>query len=206
MQVMRGQVPAISTFGIMSADNPMNQTLTAEENNKRRTQFKEYMRRHALYGYVQHSGKYGGPMEKSFFIPNIRREALLSLGRQFDQESVIFGSMDKENQKVTFQLIMGETVEAEREVVLQLKDDQEDFFSIHKGRKFFIPFFDEDYAPERKLSYMKEDFPDKAEHLAVLENEMEWIRQDAAGKTSGMAVLAHRHRVRNALRTLKVIE
>ena len=202
MQIMTGQVPTIHTFGIMSVDNPMKQALTPEQNNKRRVEFKEYMKHQALYGYVEHGGQYE-VYEHAFFIPNINRKTLINFGKQYEQESVIFGTVDRENEKVVFELIYGDTVGSMREVVLSINDEQKDYYSICKGRKFQIPFFDEKYAPEKKLSRSESEFTDKeAEHLATLAANEEDIKADAFGKRGGMGMMLHRSRVLKALKAL----
>ena len=205
MQIMTGNVPSIHTFGIISVDNPQNQQITPEQNNERRIKFKEYLRATALYGYVQHSGKYGN-FENAFFIINCRRNEVISWGNHYDQESVIFGTVDHTNKKVVFELIYGDTVKAVREVVLQVEEGQEDFYSTCKGRKFQIPFFDDKYAPEKKFTRTEDELihhESNLSHLATIFAHAEHIKGDALGQTCGMAIFGHRHAVRQALEALE---
>ena len=202
MQIMTGQVPSIHTFGILSVDNPQAQTLTPEQNNKRRLEFKDQLRRES-YGYVQHGGKYG-VFEKAFFVMNCRKDVVLGWGNQYDQESVIFGAVNHESTKVTFEFIEHDVTVAVREVVLSLADDAQ-AYSICKGRKFQIPFFEEEYAPEKKVTHQQEEFVHDEQnltHLATLYALADKIKADALGKTNGMAVQGHRYAVQAALKAL----
>lgn len=206
MQIMTGQVPTIHTFGILSVDNPMSTQLSPQENNKRRKTFKDKLKQE-LFGYVQHYGMYDN-YEKAFFVPNVRKETVVRWGDTFQQESVIFGTVDHKNQKVTFEFLKDGVTTDVREVVLRVEGGVDNYYSVYKGRKFRIPFFDDNYAPEVKLSYQREELASTENelHLAALEDEADWVRRDAAGEICGMGIMAHRYRVMQALRALKVAE
>ena len=199
MQIMTGQVPTIHTFGILSVDNPQGVVATPEQ--KKQLEFKNQLRR-SFYGYVQHGGKYG-EFEKAFFIMNCRKSVVLDWGSQYDQESVIFGTVDHESQEVTFEFIKHGVTIAVRKVVLSLTDDA-DSYSICKGRKFQIPFF-EDIPTDEKLTRQEDEFThDEANlpHLATLFALKDKIKGDAMGRTSGMALLLHRYAAQKALTAL----
>jgi hypothetical protein len=90
-------------------------------------------------------------------IPNITREDMVEAGQYFNQESVIWGLKTEEN-KFVFDYIEGEQTLQRRDVVLFDDDVQsrEDFYSQERqsaGRKFFIPFFDEEYEMEEGVEY-----------------------------------------------------
>ena len=85
-------------------------------------------------------------------IPNITREDMVEAGKTFNQESVIWGDRTEED-KFVFEYIEGDKTIQKRDVVLFDKDVQsrEDFYSQERqsaGRKFYIPFFDDEYEME----------------------------------------------------------
>lgn len=87
-KTMNGMAEGIHSFGIMTAENPMGEKTSSEENNKRQNELKEYLRS-SLLQYIFVKGKYGN-LENPFVILNINKDELLHLGEKFKQESVIF--------------------------------------------------------------------------------------------------------------------
>jgi len=90
-------------------------------------------------------------------IPNITREDMVEVGQYFTQESVIWGEKTGENQFV-FEYIEGDKTMQKRDVVLFDDEVQarEDFYSQERqsaGRKFYIPFFDDQYEMEEGFEY-----------------------------------------------------
>ena len=88
-------------------------------------------------------------------IPNISREDMVEVGKYFDQESVIWGERvgDEEDNKFIFEYIEGDKTIQKRDVVLFDEEVQsrEDYYSQERqsaGRKFYIPFFDDEYEME----------------------------------------------------------
>ena len=82
---------------------------------------------------------------------------MIEAGKYFNQESVIWGEKTGENEFV-FEYIEGDQTLQKRDVVLFDDDVQarEDFYSQERqsaGRKFFIPFFDEQYEMEEGFEY-----------------------------------------------------
>lgn len=215
MQIMKGLVPKITTFGIMSVDNPQNTPLSEPENKKRRESFKRVLG-HAQYGYVQHSGNYNG-FEKSFFVMNVRLSDMTNWcdADHYDQESYIFGEVNSAKREVTFTLYYGTTPGAQRKVVLGLGEDVDNYYSEYKGRKFIIPFFDDDYAPTDEgmsnlplgVPFAKEDVEDSEEnepHLAMIYAGNEALAADALGKTAGMCNYHKRGLLLQAVRKLNI--
>jgi len=147
IRTLRGLVPTIRTMGIITAENPYGKDGTPEYNKEMNEKLKKRLRDLNL-GFVKIKGKYGGN-ENSLFVPNITKDELLSLGNEFNQESVIFGEKFENNNKdgVRFSMIYsdhrsGEVI-GQRDVFVGM-DDADDFYSEIKGRKFQIPFFDDD--------------------------------------------------------------
>lgn len=135
----------IKTIGMMTAENPMAQQVTPEENKERNEKLESALRQMNL-GYRKIRGKFGN-YENSFLIPNIKKEEIIELGNRFEQKSVIWG--ERVQDKFVFSYIEGDTTIEQRDVVLFGSDVQkrDDFYSqSSKGpEKFVIPFFDDDY-------------------------------------------------------------
>ena len=155
----------IYTLGMMTAENPQAQKATPEQNEMFNAQLEERLREMIL-GYRKIRGKFGN-QENSFLIPNIGRDEIIELGREFNQESVIWGSRSEDGTKFVFEYIesaSGETTN-ERDVVLYDEDVQarEDFYSQSKKApsKFVIPFFDDEYeiVKEYNMSNPQYDGP-----------------------------------------------
>tara|TARA_R110000796_G_scaffold122763_1_gene237109 strand:+ start:554 stop:1306 length:753 start_codon:yes stop_codon:yes gene_type:complete len=147
-QMMMGLVPSISTLGILTAQNPGGQAGSSEDNRKANANLMADLM-DANYGAIPIEGSYGGP-EDSFLIPNITRDDIASLGIKYGQEAVIWGSKTTEEvgePYFTFEYIEGDKTIQTRDVSLGGSEVQgkEDFYSSKKGRKFYIPFFDDAY-------------------------------------------------------------
>ena len=151
-RMMMGQVPSIRTIGIMTAHNPQGKRLAASKNNARNKTLVRTLRGMG-YGPIPVKGMYGME-EDSFVIPNITRKDTAALGREFDQQSVIWASRqgDGRNKRMVWQYIEKDKTINTRDVSLSGKDIQsrKDYFSIVKGRKFVIPFFEARYKPVTK--------------------------------------------------------
>ncbi len=145
-----GKVASVGTVGFMTAENPMAQKLSNKENKDLNKELMSFMRERG-YGPIRIRGSFGSN-ERSFMIPNITREDIVEAGQYFSQESVIWGKKDTD-EKFTFEYIEGDDTIQKRDVALFGDDVQarEDFFSQERqsaARKFFIPFFDEQYEME----------------------------------------------------------
>lgn len=235
MQIMNGLVPSVHTFGIMSVDNPQNTPLPATENNKRREKFRTELREkrkeereeafreelnHSHYGYIQHNGRYGG-FEKAFFIMNARLEDMVSWcdTSYFDQESFIYGEVNHLKKEVLFTLFSGAIPGPQRKIVLFLDAGTQNYYSEYKGRKFVIPFFDDNYelseASEssatnvpKGVPFTKEEVeanPANALHLATIYAGEEALRLDALGKTVGMCNYYKRGQLLSAVKKLRLL-
>jgi hypothetical protein len=98
-------------FGLLTAENPMAQPLTEEENKQLNKKAEEWL---TSRGYTPRrvTGKYG-QAENSFFVPNLTRQDAIEFAKQFNQEAVAHsdglvyqdGSMNprvKENDNLSF--------------------------------------------------------------------------------------------------------
>lgn len=176
-QMMMGLVPSISTLGILTAQNPGGQAGSAEENRKANANLMSDLMS-SNYGAIPIEGSYGGP-ENSFLIPNITREDLTALGIKYGQEAVIWGRKTTEEVGepfFTFEYIEGDNTIQTRDVSLGGSDVQgkKDFYSSKKGRKFYIPFFDDAYEGAkpadggRSISLQGEELPDDSRVAEVV--------------------------------------
>ena len=160
--ILQGKVASVSTVGFMTGENPMAQKMSSRENRDLNKELMSWMRDRG-YGPIRIRGRFGNK-ERSMIIPNITREDMIEAGQYFNQESVIWGEKAGED-KFVFEYIEGDQTLQKRDVVLFDDDVQsrEDFYSQERqsaGRKFFIPFFDEEYEMEEGNEY---DLPDLSE-------------------------------------------
>jgi len=145
--IMGGQVKSVQTIAILTAENPQAVQQNSETNNKLNDVLKADLKS-GHYGYVQIKGKFGN-IENPYFIMNITRNDAIDLGNKYDQMSIIFGSKkeDGDNVSFVFEYIEGNVTAQVREVVLSGSEiaKKNDNYSEYKGRKFLIPFFDNEY-------------------------------------------------------------
>ncbi len=166
-QMLMG-VLKVQTIGFITAENPHGQPLGSEENRQKNYSLWSNLRG-ANYGPIQIQGAYNGNMEYPFMVQNIAKEELIKLGEQYAQESVIFGKrfVDKNgNPFFQFEFIKrGQTVSTRFITVSGAPIADRNTYSAVKGRKFVIPFFDDEYAnyvPGQKLgtiNFTKEELP-----------------------------------------------
>ena len=153
IKTLTASVPSIGSVAFLTAANPQGTPLPPEE-NKARNKVLEARLREMNLGFVRIRGKFGSP-EKSYLVPNISREETVGIGFEFDQESVIWGS--KQEDKFVFEYIEGNTTAQRRDVVLYGEDVQgrKDYYSQERqsaGRKFYVPFFEEEYEIDEGIN------------------------------------------------------
>jgi len=146
-QAMTGVVPNIETIAFLTGENPGGEPAPPEVNKENNAALKKRLRA-GNYGFRKIKGKFGSH-EKSFMVMNIPRTEATALGQDLGQESIIWGHReeDEEGAYFNFEYIEGETTIQTRQVSMSGRDvqDRDDFYSQVKGRKFLIPFFDDDY-------------------------------------------------------------
>ena len=153
--ILQGNVASVSTVGFMTAENPMAQKMSSKENRKLNKELMAWMRERG-YGPIRIRGQFGNK-ERSLMIPNITRDDITEAGKYFNQESVIWGEKTDENNFI-FEYIEGDTTIQKRDAALFDDEVQsrEDFFSQERqsaARKFYIPFFDDQYEMEEGFEY-----------------------------------------------------
>lgn len=151
--MMRGFVPNVRTVGIITAENPNSVQADPQFNAEANAKLEKQLRTMNL-GFQKIRGKYGNT-ENPFFVPNITKDELLQLGRECQQTSVIYGEKTgntrdgKTYDGMVFQMIFTDhrfgQVDSERKIFVNVQDRQ-DYYSEIKGRKFVIPFYDDEFA------------------------------------------------------------
>ena len=144
-------------------------------------------------------------------IPNITRHDITEAGKYFNQESVIWGEKTGDSQFV-FEYIEGDDTIQKRGVALfdEEVQDREDFFSQERqsaARKFYIPFFDDQYEMEEGIEYDYE-FPSLSEIQREQNKELikeinERIKHTLDTERSPKSRWHHRQVLRLKLRELK---
>lgn len=151
LHTLMGGRENINTVGVLTAENPNGEQASQEFNQEAMEKLSQDLKSMNL-GFRKIRGSFGSK-ENSLLIPNITRDEAVTLGKKYNQVSVIWG--EKQDDKMIFHYIEsadGETKQ-KRAVVLTGSDIQSrgDFYSQEpKGSeseagKFVIPFFDDEY-------------------------------------------------------------
>tara|TARA_R110000782_G_scaffold213241_2_gene301220 strand:- start:992 stop:1690 length:699 start_codon:yes stop_codon:yes gene_type:complete len=207
--ILQGNVASVSAIGFMTGENPMAQKMSSKENRTLNKELMAWMRERG-YGPIRIRGRFGNK-ERSMMIPNITREDMTEAGKYFNQESVIWGEKTGED-KFVFEYIEGDKTMQKRDAVLFDDEVQarEDFFSQERqsaGRKFFIPFFDEQYEMEEGFE-SDYDLPgltetQKEEHKDLIKDINERVAQTLDISRTPKSRWHHRQILRINLRELK---
>lgn len=207
--ILQGNVASVSAIGFMTGENPMAQKMSSKENRTLNKELMAWMRERG-YGPIRIQGRFGNK-ERSMMIPNITREDMTEAGKYFNQESVIWGEKTGED-KFVFEYIEGDKTMQKRDAVLFDDEVQarEDFFSQERqsaGRKFFIPFFDEQYEMEEGFE-SDYDLPgltetQKEEHKDLIKDINERVAQTLDISRTPKSRWHHRQILRINLRELK---
>lgn len=152
-QSMLGMVPNINTVAFLTAENPQGEKASPEFNREQNKRLESALRSMNL-GFRKIKGKFGSE-ENSYMVMNITRDEAVELGEMFQQEAIIWGNKVERGDQVgfSFQYIEGDNTIQTRDVSLSSGDIQsrEDYYSQIKGRKFIIPFFDDDYEGVKQM-------------------------------------------------------
>ena len=174
-QIMLGQVPSVDSVALLTAQNPAGKKAPPEVNNRLMKQFKSDLS-DSEAGYTNIAGKFG-EKENSVMIMNISRDDTVALGKKFGQLSIIWGNkLRDENDEpfFRFEYIEGHTTTQTRDLSISGKsvEDREDLYSEKGGRKFVIPFFEDEYEMAKikfgRVSFSDSELPKtkEAEDLA----------------------------------------
>ena len=223
-QIMLGQVPVIDTVGIITAENPGGKAAPIPQNKKNNKKLMGQLRS-KNYGPIKVRGKFG-EKENSFMVPLMTREDVIELGQEYGQEAVIWGEKledDDGNPYFRFEYIefvkdedgnhiASETVET-RDVSLGGAEAQEreDFYSEKAGRKFYIPFFDDDYETARseeggrRVSFMESELPVTKEVAFLITHIQDGALSLQENTRTGKSMWHHRGVMRAHMRRLQSI-
>ena len=219
-RMLLGMVPQVDEVAILTAWNPNSEQLPRDENNQRN---KELFRdlKTAGYGPIKIKGKFGN-FERSFLVPNMSKSNVVELGQQYGQDAVIWGSKTESEEndvKMIFQYLENGQVQDARDVVLvgahqhgegEVEDVQakKDYYSEKAGRKFVIPFFDENWEFELDADsvdevLLKESVPKTLLAKELLQKIEERKKKLAVPNASKKYYWHHRCIMRENVRRLK---
>lgn len=148
-RMMLGDIQSIDKLGILTAANPNAKKFSNKKNNSRMQDLATDLR-NSGYGPILVDGKYGHE-EPSFVVPHLSRQASIDLGKKFNQHSVIFGEKFVKSDgkpSMKFELIACADQNVISTRCISLSNDYQnnsDNYSKVKGRKFVIPFFDDEH-------------------------------------------------------------
>ena len=211
-QIMLGQVPSIDSVGILTAENPGGKPASPQENKQLMRDLKKSLSDMKI-GYTDIGGSFGGP-EKSVFIMNISRDDTTRLGLKFDQEAVIWGGKqrDQEDQPFfRFEYIEGNNTIQTRDVSLggQEIEKRDDFYSEKGKRKFVIPFFDDEYESARqsdggrRISFEEQELAENEEAVKIAQSINERNNYLFEDDRAPKSIWHHRNVMREEIKKLQ---
>ena len=146
-QSMAGLAPNVYTISFLTAENPDGQKASPAYNKERNAELEKTLKNMNV-GFRKVRGKFNSE-ERSFMVMIISKSEAVRLGDKYGQEAVIWGLKTEEEGGVyfTFEYIeRGKTINT-RYVSVGGSEaaKRDDMYSSVKGKKFFIPFFDDEY-------------------------------------------------------------
>lgn len=150
-----------------------------EENEEKHNELKSKVRELGL-GYIEMRGGYkedtGFVNEKSLFIPNIQEKQAVKLGKEFDQDGILFKDSQGNFNEINTKNSLGSRVakfvtNAKKDNISMSQDIIKNFFSAlmkgsHSGKKFVFKLQEKEYighlgrmsgrTPEWKTIYEEE--------------------------------------------------
>ena len=159
MQIIGPSENSFKGFGVMSAENPMGQQSSQFDNQRRMDQLKKAIKDQGK-SFEEVKGKFFNNDENSLVIPDIDIKTMASLSSHKDwpQHSFIFGrkSTIGDDIEVDYYMVelryddsydmVGWEITNQRTSFFKNADIQKrtDMFSQAGGKKFYIPFFDDE--------------------------------------------------------------
>jgi hypothetical protein len=123
MRYLVGDKDVREGLAILTAWNPNAEPMSREENQQRQKKLMEYLRDYGFHYTIQ-KGTYVGQEEVSLIIYQISLDDALDLGTEWDQESIIHISRDR-NDSLVFRLIYSDRVSKTQVVDDIAKDPKE---------------------------------------------------------------------------------
>ena len=153
MQQMAGLVPAVKTLAIITWENPLGKKQSDKVNKKSNLEFKEMLRQ-GNHSFKQIKGRYDN-FENPFVIFNISLREAKHYGFDYEdvkQDSIIYAKTftDSGTKGIKFEMIYYDNrPPLERKIWTHKADGSKDNYSEYKGRKFQIPFFDDEFKNKK---------------------------------------------------------
>lgn len=188
----------IETIAIITAENPRGKALSKEENNEKCEQFESILKA-GKFVYRKVIGQYNSK-EHSYFISNIALSEIKNLAAQFEQESFIFGSVDKLKKldKTNRSCLMNFEYWSVKDILKKIEassyikedtidrvvytDKALDFFTRRKNFKFNLPFS------------IFESMSSEYSSFNINEETMQKIKTDLSNNMSGRHLWENRAR------------
>lgn len=200
--ILRGRTGRNLEIGILTAENEMGNQLSDSENNKRNDLLQHKLSSKSIRVYPL-QGNFGGLDENSFLVVGIPLSELKELAHEFKQQAFIYGNGRDDDMIFHYMEISDDNDESDYESVqirrtFIYKPNAEDNFSMYKGVKFVVPFFDNDYTDVRWNELSSEErgeIPDNSEEP----------REEESDKDNHESVTTIA-RIRNLIESLKIDE
>jgi len=144
-EILKGNVPRVKTFAILTGQNPQSQQATKEFNLDKKNELEAELEQ-GKFGFRRVEGMFDN-LEISYFIPNIEKSVALDIGKRYLQTSIVFGEI-KTNKKGETYADMAEIytsgkafskIKHKSKVFIELPDAT-NYYSKTYGKKFTIPF------------------------------------------------------------------
>jgi hypothetical protein len=154
------------SFGVIS---PFRGDLSKKENEERYIELKKAVRTLG-YGFIELKGGFkeetGFTMEKSLFIPNIKKKELTDLGQKYDQYSVIHKDSNDfleigTNKNAGIGRIKNQFDWKNDKSLVLAQEAMKEFFSMllkgsHRGRKFLFKLQERELSSFNRIAYGNE--------------------------------------------------
>lgn len=147
-----GQDLNIKTLAIITAENPEGEEASDAFNIEANTRLREDL---SGFDFEQIKGKYGNIPENPYVIYNISYKESLELGKKYNQDSIIFSTLDRgvDGEPDTTHKMIGTSIKSDNvgEVMAETKyfklldADRGDNWSEVDGQKFVLPFFEKHF-------------------------------------------------------------
>lgn len=149
--ILRGKTGRNLEIGILTAENEMGKQLPDAINNKRNElMYKKLTQLGAKVFRIQ--GNFEGINENSFLVTGVPLEKMKELSLQFKQKAFIYGNGTDDDMIFHYMELISEDSEEPDYESTQIrrtfvyKPNAKENYSLYKGVKFVIPFFDNDYS------------------------------------------------------------
>jgi hypothetical protein len=149
--VLRGKTGKDLDIGIITAENEMGKRLPDSINNQRNERLYRELSEVAGARVYRIAGNFEGIDENSFLVTGVSLSQLKELASRYKQQAFIYGDGINDNMTFHYMEVMEDgqykSQQIRRTFVYKLNADEN--YSLYKGVKFVIPFFDDSYVDKR---------------------------------------------------------